>query len=73
MQNGADDIKKHKWFTTGSEASYWEDMIAKKIPPPIKPDVGADNDTGNFEKYPDSQDGSSAAIDQRDQELFSDF
>ena len=48
-------------------------MIAKKIPPPIKPDVGADNDTGNFEKYPDSQDGSSAAIDQRDQELFSDF
>ena len=51
-QNGAEDIKKHKWFTTGTEASYWEDMLAKKITPPIKPDVGADDDTGNFECVP---------------------
>ena len=48
-QAGADDIKKHKWFTTGSDATYWEDMLNRKIPPPIRPDVGSENDTANFE------------------------
>ena len=48
-------------------------MLAKKIPPPIKPDVSGDFDTNNFEKYPDSAEGNTAAIDPRDQELFADF
>ena len=47
VQAGADDIKKHKWFA--GETNYWEDMLNKKYAPPIKPDVGSENDTGNFE------------------------
>ena len=73
LKNGADDIKKHKWFTTGADSSYWDDVLNKKIQPPIQPDVGDEKDTSNFEKYPDSAEGSTQAIDARDQELFADF
>ena len=73
LKAGADDIKKHKWFTSTDTPTFWEDMLAKKIPPPIKPDVSGDFDTNNFEKYPDSAEGNTAAIDPRDQELFADF
>jgi len=73
LKNGADDIKKHKWFTSDGKANYWTD-IEKKVPPaPIKPEVGAENDTSNFEKYPDSAEGSGQTIEARDQELFADF
>ena len=41
--------------------------------PPIKPAVGNDDDVTNFEKYPDSAEGSTQAIDARDQQLFDDF
>ena len=44
-QGGADDIKKHKWFADIN----WDDMLAKKIAPPIKPEVGSASDTQNFE------------------------
>jgi hypothetical protein len=48
-QQGAEDIKKHKWFASADTPSYWEDMLARKIAPPIRPDVSGDNDTNNFE------------------------
>ena len=44
-QNGADDIKKHKWFADIN----WDDMLQKKITPPIKPEVKGENDTSQFE------------------------
>jgi len=69
LKGGADDIKKHKWFT---DLDFGK-LLAKDIPPPIKPDVANESDTQNFEKYPDSADGSTQAIDPRDQDLFSDF
>mmetsp|Transcript_32991 Transcript_32991/g.65628 ORF Transcript_32991/g.65628 Transcript_32991/m.65628 type:complete len:325 (-) Transcript_32991:729-1703(-) len=69
LKGGADDIKKHKWF---SELN-WDDMLKRETTPPIKPEVSDDKDTNNFEKYPDSADGSTQPIDQRDQELFEDF
>ena len=47
-QAGADDIKKHKWFASDGN-TYWEDMLAKKLPPPIKPEVGSESDTSQFE------------------------
>jgi len=72
LKAGAEDIKKHKWFTSPDSSNYWEDMLAKKIAPPIKPDVAGEHDTGNFEKYPDSI-GETTTVDQRDQELFADF
>jgi serine/threonine protein kinase len=71
LKAGAEDIKKHKWFA--ADGAYWDEMFAKKLPPPIRPDVGAEYDTANFEKYPDSVEGSTQPIDQRDQDLFADF
>jgi len=48
-------------------------MLQRQVEPPIKPDVTNDEDTNNFEKYPDSAENSTQAIDARDQELFDDF
>ena len=50
-QAGADDIKKHKWFSNEqhSGGSYWDDMFSKKLTPPIKPEIATENDTTNFE------------------------
>jgi len=73
LKAGAEDIKRHKWFSTGCEATWWEDMMKKKISPPINPEVGNADDTSNFEKYPDSVEGSAQDIAPRDQELFADF
>jgi len=69
LKNGAEDVKKHKWFASISMA----DLAEKKVTPPIKPEVADESDTGNFEKYPDSEEGSTQPIDARDQALFEDF
>mmetsp|Transcript_22272 Transcript_22272/g.63288 ORF Transcript_22272/g.63288 Transcript_22272/m.63288 type:complete len:330 (+) Transcript_22272:102-1091(+) len=50
LKNGAEDIKQHKWFKDLS----WDDLLAKKLPPPFTPKVKGDNDTSNFDDYPDS-------------------
>jgi len=71
LKDGAEGIKKHKWFSDLN----WDELLkrSESIPPPIKPDVNDDKDTNNFEKYPDSAENSTQPIDQRDQELFDDF
>jgi serine/threonine protein kinase len=50
LKNGVDDIKQHKWFNN----IVWTDLLEKKMPSPFKPKVAADNDTSNFDDYPDS-------------------
>jgi len=69
LKDGAEGIKKHKWF----QEINWDELLKRETPPPIKPDVGDDKDTNNFEKYPDSAENSTQPIDARDQELFEDF
>jgi len=69
LKGGADDIKKHKWFSNMNFA----DLFDKKVKPPIQPAVADADDTSNFEKYPDSVEGSTQAIDERDQAMFEDF
>jgi len=69
LKDGAEGIKKHKWFQELS----WTELLARETTPPIKPEVNDDKDTNNFEKYPDSAEGSTQPIDARDQELFDDF
>ena len=73
LKGGAEDIKKHKWFASAN--TDWSQMLNnhKSLQAPIKPDVAGEADTANFEKYPDSVDGSTQPIDARDQELFADF
>jgi len=69
LKDGAEGIKKHKWF----QEINWDELLKREATPPIKPDVGDDKDTNNFEKYPDSAENSTQPIDARDQELFDDF
>jgi len=69
LKAGPEDVKKHKWFSSLD----WTALLAKGIPAPIKPQVADESDTSNFEEYPDSEEGSTQAIDARDQSLFDDF
>jgi len=51
LKGGAQDIKKHRWFGSTS----WSDMFEMLIPAPIVPKVTGDDDTSNFDPYPDSE------------------
>ncbi|EER02463.1 protein kinase, putative [Perkinsus marinus ATCC 50983] len=50
LKNGADDIKKHKWFASID----WDALLRKEIPAPYKPDMKDANDISNYEDIPES-------------------
>ncbi|CAM2096656.1 unnamed protein product [Caretta caretta] len=49
MKNGADDVKRHRWF----RSIDWDAVPQRKLKPPIVPKVSNDGDTSNFEAYPE--------------------
>ncbi|XP_017086298.1 cAMP-dependent protein kinase catalytic subunit 3 isoform X1 [Drosophila eugracilis] len=69
MKNGADDVKRHRWF----KHLNWNDVYSKKLKPPIMPDVHHDGDTKNFDDYPEKDWKPAKAVDQRDLQYFNDF
>ncbi|XP_067644351.1 cAMP-dependent protein kinase catalytic subunit 3 isoform X2 [Eurosta solidaginis] len=69
MKNGADDVKRHRWF----KHLNWNDVYNKKLKPPIIPDVQSDGDTSNFDDYAEKDWKPARAVDQRDLQLFNDF
>lgn len=70
LKNGADDVKKHKWF----KGLDWDALIRKHTAAPIVPEVHSPGDTRNFDKYPESaDDGSAQQLDARSKDLFVDF
>ncbi|XP_017844059.1 cAMP-dependent protein kinase catalytic subunit 3 [Drosophila busckii] len=69
MKNGADDVKRHRWF----KHLNWNDVYNKKLKPPIMPDVHHDGDTKNFDDYPEKDWKPAKALDQRDLQFFNDF
>jgi len=50
LKKGAKDIMDHKWFT----GFKFDELLAKKITPPICPQVSGPDDTSNFDPYPDT-------------------
>jgi serine/threonine protein kinase len=68
LKDGAEDIKRHKWF----KIVEWPKCYHKKIKPPFLPLYKGDNDTSNFDKYPDSE-GSSPPLKDSEKDIFSDF
>eukprot|EP00516_Mucochytrium_quahogii_P002826 CAMPEP_0203756554 /NCGR_PEP_ID=MMETSP0098-20131031/9821_1 /ASSEMBLY_ACC=CAM_ASM_000208 /TAXON_ID=96639 /ORGANISM=" , Strain NY0313808BC1" /LENGTH=333 /DNA_ID=CAMNT_0050648481 /DNA_START=140 /DNA_END=1138 /DNA_ORIENTATION=- len=50
LKRGAQDIMDHKWFC----GIKFDDLLAKKLTPPIQPEVEGPCDTTNFDPYPDS-------------------
>jgi len=50
LKAGADDVVKHKWFSTLST----DKIMAKQVPAPYKPQMKNEQDVSNFEDIPDS-------------------
>ncbi|CAO3694689.1 unnamed protein product [Umbelopsis ramanniana] len=45
-QNDAQDIKQHAFF----RGVNWDDMLAKRVPPPFYPSINGRADTSNFDE-----------------------
>ncbi|NP_001398630.1 cAMP-dependent protein kinase catalytic subunit PRKX isoform 7 [Mus musculus] len=69
MKNGAEDIKRHRWFR-GVE---WESVPQRKLKPPIVPKLSGDGDISNFETYPESELDKTPSVSDKDLETFKNF
>ncbi|XP_039602160.1 cAMP-dependent protein kinase catalytic subunit PRKX, partial [Polypterus senegalus] len=69
MKNGAEDVKKHRWF----KSIDWEAVPQKKLKPPIVPKVSHDGDTSNFESYPEDDWKKDPPVPPKDLEIFKNF
>ncbi|XP_060038679.1 cAMP-dependent protein kinase catalytic subunit PRKX [Erinaceus europaeus] len=73
MKNGAEDVKKHRWFRNVD----WEGVPQRKLKPPIVPKLSGDGDTSNFEVAPDADPvgdwDSGPPVSDKDLEIFRDF
>lgn len=69
LKNGAEDIKKHRWF----RGVDWNKVYARKVRPPFTPAFRSQNDTSNFDRYPESLEPAQAPIHQKDKDCFLDF
>ena len=52
LKHGATDIKMSKFFADMN----WHALLEKKLDAPIIPEVTRDDDTSNFEEYPENMD-----------------
>eukprot|EP00928_Gymnodinium_smaydae_P076686 TRINITY_DN5974_c0_g1_i1.p1 TRINITY_DN5974_c0_g1~~TRINITY_DN5974_c0_g1_i1.p1 ORF type:complete len:398 (+),score=87.29 TRINITY_DN5974_c0_g1_i1:224-1417(+) len=68
-KNGADEVKKHKWFKNVD----WDAMLARRCRPPYIPEARSAEDTSLFDRYPESTEASAPIVGERDQALFEGF
>ncbi|KAM8895478.1 cAMP-dependent protein kinase catalytic subunit PRKX [Lycaon pictus] len=69
MKNGADDVKRHRWFRTVD----WEAVPQRKLKPPIVPKLCGEGDTSNFEAYPENDWNTAPPVSPKDLEVFKNF
>ncbi|CAL8291134.1 unnamed protein product [Lota lota] len=69
MKNGAEDVKKHRWFKT----IEWDTVPQRKLKPPIVPKVSHEGDTSNFDVYPEDDWKKDVPVPQKDLDLFKNF
>uniref|UniRef100_A0A8C1G3S5 Protein kinase X-linked n=1 Tax=Cyprinus carpio TaxID=7962 RepID=A0A8C1G3S5_CYPCA len=69
MKNGADDVKKHRWF----KSVDWDSVPCKKLKPPIVPKVSHEGDTSNFDTYPEDEWKKDTPVPAKDLEIFKNF
>jgi len=70
LKNGAEDIKRHKWF----RGIDWPRALNREMRPPFVPTCAGPNDTSNFDKYPDSvEDKNPPQLKDKEKEAFLDF
>lgn len=69
QRGGAADVKRHRWF----EELDWGTVLARVIPAPWLPPIAAEDDTRNFDEYPDSDGEGGAALSGKAATLFDDL
>ncbi|RXN00616.1 cAMP-dependent protein kinase catalytic subunit PRKX [Acipenser ruthenus] len=69
LQNGADDVKKHRWF----KYIDWDAVPQRKLKPPVVPKVSHEGDTSNFEAYPEDDWKKDPPVPPKDLEMFKNF
>ncbi|MGH0162415.1 UNVERIFIED_CONTAM: hypothetical protein FKN15_066554 [Acipenser sinensis] len=69
MKNGADDVKKHRWF----KYIDWDAVPQRKLKPPVVPKVSHEGDTSNFEAYPEDDWKKDPPVPPKDLEMFKNF
>jgi serine/threonine protein kinase len=69
LENGAEDIKRHKWF----ENVDWDKVYNRAVKPPFVPGFTSPDDTSNFDRYPEEESIQLLPLSTRDQQLFDDF
>eukprot|EP00967_Tisochrysis_lutea_P005772 scaffold6845_cov41-Tisochrysis_lutea.AAC.3 len=70
LKNGAEDIKKHKWY----RGLNWAALYNKNMQAFIVPDVNSNDDTSQYEKYADSIEESGPLLNPaKDAEFFGTF
>lgn len=70
LHAGAEDIKQHPWF----KGVDWTAMFQRRVRPPFVPAFRAPNDTSNFDRYPDSREGSlQPVLNEKEAALFANF
>lgn len=67
LKNGAEDIKKHKWF----RGLNWAALYNKQMAPPMSvPVLAGDDDHAHFPTYPDSVEESGPFLEPAKQQIF---
>jgi protein kinase X len=66
LKNGAEDIKKHKWF----RGLNWAALYNKQMPAPFVPELKDDDDHHYYAAYPDSVEESGPLLDGKKQAAF---
>jgi len=68
-KGGAEDVKRHRWFKNID----WDDVTAKKLKPPIVPNVGHEGDARNYDDYPETDWRKVPPVGDREVRHFDDF
>jgi len=63
---GAEDIKKHKWF----RGLNWAEVYNKRVEPPFVPGLIGPDDVALFDKYPDSVEESGPQLEAKKNAAF---
>lgn len=68
-KGGAEDVKRHRWFKN----TDWDDVAARKLKPPIVPNVGHEGDARNYDDYPETDWRKVPPVGDREVRHFDDF
>lgn len=71
LKDGAEDIKRHKWFRNA--ITKWDHVYDRKLRPPFVPGFRNPYDTSNFDRYPDSNDAPAPQLSSEQEAMFDEF